>query len=157
MPQHREQHEIEEIIIYPEHAKRKESEEFKQSKRRLKKEGHYECWICGCTTNLQCHHFGCEWALWNDCDPKKLQEFLLLFDIYGYSKLMKDEPITSPDDIRNQMVLCEQHHVKKITGIHECTFSIWQSQKWFSGYDPVPERLRTWKEKLVGLFHIGKQ
>lgn len=144
--QHRQTREIEEIVIYPEHAQRKESKEFKESKKRLKEDGHYKCWICGATENLQVHHFGAEWALANDCDFDKLKDFLLLFDVYGYSNLLKDKPLTSPDDIRNMMVLCEEHHTKKIRGIHETTFPIWQAQKWYKSYDPVPDKLKLKRE-----------
>ena len=115
-----------------------ESPEFKKTKERLKEDGHFTCWICGATEKLQVHHFGVEYALNNDCDFDKLKEFLELFDIYGYSKLLKDKPITTADDIRNMMVLCPEHHIERATGIHETTFPIWQAQKWFKQYDPVP-------------------
>jgi len=129
-----------EFVIYPEHTKREESEEFKKNKERLKEDGHYKCWICGSTENLQVHHFGCEWALAKDCDFEKLKEFCEEFDPYGYGRLLKNKPITSVDDIRNLLVLCEKHHIEKLYGIHEITFPIWIIQKLAKkGIEPIPE------------------
>lgn len=134
-----------EIVIYPDHAKREESEEFKRNKERLKEDGHYKCWVCGSTKNLQVHHFGCEWALANDCDFTKLKEFCEEFDPYGYGKLLRNKPITSVDDIRNLLVLCEEHHLGGTedgvaNGIHNISFPIFIIQKLAKeGTDPVPE------------------
>lgn len=129
-----------EIVITPDHVNRTESEEFKEAKKQLKKDGHYKCWICGTTEDLQVHHFGCEWSLSNDCDFDKLKSLLMMLDPYGYSKEMVDKPITSPDDIRNQLVLCQKHHTHPENGIHEITFPVWISQKYCKdGEDPVPQ------------------
>lgn len=99
-----------EDIEVPEHIERSESNEFRQSKEQLKKDGHDHCFICGCKDNLECHHFGVEYYLAQDCDFDKLKQFLQLFDVYGYSEQLKDKPITSCDDIRNMMMLCTKHH-----------------------------------------------
>lgn len=129
-----------EEVITPEHVKRTESEEFRKNKERLKDDGHFKCYICGSTENLQVHHFGCEWSLENDCDFEKLKAFLEEWDPYGYGKLLKNKPITSVDDIRNLLVLCEYHHIHPIDGIHETTFPVWIIQKLAKqGTEPVPE------------------
>jgi hypothetical protein len=137
---HKIQRTITEVVIYPEHAKRAESEEFRASKERLKSDGHYHCYICGCLDNLEAHHYGCEWALEADCDFDKLKAFCEEFDSYGYGRLLKNKPITSADDIRNMLVLCERHHRAPEDGIHESTFPIWIMQKIAKrGTEPVPE------------------
>ena len=131
---------IKEVVIYPDHVERKESVEFRKSKERLKEDGHYKCWICGCTELLEAHHFACEWALVEDVDFDKLKTFVEEWDPYGYGKLLKNKSITSADDIRNMLVLCERHHRKPEDGIHETTFPIWIIQKLAkAGTQPVPE------------------
>ena len=60
---------VEEIEVIPGHTKRMESKEFLKSKKQLTLDGYGKCYICGSTQNIQAHHYGIEWALWNDCDP----------------------------------------------------------------------------------------
>lgn len=137
---HKQEKVIKEVVIYPDHVERKESEEFRKSKERLKEDGHHKCWVCESTEQLEVHHFGCEWALANDCDYEKLKVFCEEFDPYGYGKLLKNKPMESPDDIRNMLVLCEKHHRHPEDGIHESTFPIWVIQKLAkAGIEPVPE------------------
>jgi hypothetical protein len=58
-------------------------------------------------------------------------------DYYGYShsEEFKDVPITSVDDIRNLVVLCQDHHTgtsdtrKTGTGIHNMPEPYWLMQK----------------------------
>jgi hypothetical protein len=119
---------LKEDIIYPDHESRTTSELFLKSKERLKEDGHDECFICGSKENIETHHFGCEYSLANNCDFEKLKKLLLIFDIYGYSGLLKDIPIENVDDIRNMMNLCRHHHIETETGIHECSFPIFISQ-----------------------------
>jgi hypothetical protein len=123
-----------EVVITPEHEERKESYTFKKSKKRLREDGHYECYVCGCKDNLQVHHYGGEWSLENSLDLKKLKVFLEEWDVYGYGKLLKNVPLTDVDDIRNCMVLCQEHHTGgtkdgSANGIHNITFPAWISQK----------------------------
>jgi hypothetical protein len=123
-----------EVVITPEHEEREESSVFRKSKERLREDGHYECYVCGSKNNLQVHHYGGEWSLSNALDYKKLKSFLEEWDVYGYGKLLKNVPLTSIDDIRNCMVLCQEHHTggKKdgsANGIHNITFPAWISQK----------------------------
>jgi hypothetical protein len=144
-----------EYVVVPEHDERKETKEFRQAKKQLKKDGNYKCWICGCTENLNVHHFVCEYSLQTHVDYNKLKETCEIFDIYGYGKAMKDIPMTSVDDIRNTMVLCREHHMDQKdeisdenptgvdtikNGIHDISFPIWISQKNYKdGLDPVPD------------------
>lgn len=134
-----------EVIITPEHAERAESAEFRHSKERLKADGHYQCWVCGAMENLQVHHFGCEWSLQNVCDFEKLKEFCEEWDPYGYGRLLRNQPITSADDVRNMLVLCQEHHTGGAkdgasNGIHEITFPAWIVQKVAKpGEDPIPQ------------------
>ncbi len=136
-----------EHIMIPEHKPRKESTIFRKTKKQLKEDGHFQCWICGCTENLHVHHFCCEASLSELCDYNKLKEVCETFDIYGYGEKMKDIPMTSVDDIRNMMVLCKNHHMDYAdgvkNGIHDITFPIWVSQKVClkDGIDPVPDNL----------------
>lgn len=136
---------LKEIVITPEHVKRKESKEFKAAKKRLKEDGHYQCWVCGSTEKLQVHHYLAEWSLEADVDFQKLKELAEIFDIYGYGRLLRNKPITTVDDIRNMMVLCQEHHTGGTTdgsanGIHNITFPAWIMQKICKdGYDPIPE------------------
>ncbi|AFM40351.1 hypothetical protein Desaci_1325 [Desulfosporosinus acidiphilus SJ4] len=134
-----------EIVIDPSHAERKESAEFRRSKERLKADGHYKCWICGTTENLQVHHFGAEWSLENVTDFEKLKVFCEEWDPYGYGRLLRNLPITTVDDVRNMLVLCQEHHTGgskdgAANGIHEITLPVWLIQKLAKqGEDPVPQ------------------
>jgi hypothetical protein len=135
---------LEETVFLPEREKRQESKQFREAKKRLRQDGHYRCWVCGATKKLQVHHYGGEYSLQNSIDMNKLKEFLLDWDVYGYSWLMKNIPLTSVDDVRNMMVLCQEHHTGGVgdgvaNGIHNITFPIWISQKIAKdGHEPVP-------------------
>ncbi len=134
-----------EVIITPEHAERTESAEFRHAKERLKADRHYKCWVCGATENLQVHHFGAEWSLENVTDFEKLKAFCEEWDPYGYGRLLRNQPITTVDDVRNMLVLCQEHHTGgtkdgAANGIHEITFPVWLIQKICKqGEDPVPQ------------------
>lgn len=140
VPQHKMTRMLKEVVITPSHAKRKESKEFRASKKRLKQDGHYKCWACGGTNKLQVHHYGGEWSLESDIDMNLLKEFLAEWDVYGYSRLMRNLPLETVDDVRNMMVLCQKHHTGKEHGIHEITFPIWITQRIEkAGVDAIPE------------------
>lgn len=148
---------ITEIVIDPSHVDRTESSEFRHSKERLKADGHFKCWVCEATANLQVHHFGCEWSLQNVCDFEKLKVFCEEWDPYGYGKLLRNKPIFSADDVRNMLVLCQSHHTGvdhadggSGTGIHSLTFPAWLVQKLAKeGKDPVPQDGET-AEQVLG-------
>lgn len=128
-----------EDIEVPEHIERSESNEFRQSKEQLKKDGHDHCFICGTDKNLQVHHFLCEWSLSNDCDEQKLREMAKIFDPYGYGKQWDGKPITM-DSLPNLLVLCQEHHTHPEFGIHCLPFNEWIMQRLCkTGDDPVIE------------------
>ena len=120
---------IEEVIDVPEHAQRKNaSPAFAHAVTQLRADGHYQCWICGSTDDLQVHHLLAEWSLANDIDLGKLWEIMGAIDPYGYAARITTPP-TSVDDIRNLVTLCRAHHEEPVTGIHLTTFSAWLSQR----------------------------
>jgi hypothetical protein len=144
VPSHDVVRHLKEIVRTPEHVKRKESALFRESKRRLREDGHYECYVCGSTDELQVHHYGGEWSLENVLDLGKLKAFLEEWDVYGYGKLLRNKPLKSVDDVRNMMVLCQEHHTGgtddgSANGIHNITFPAWISQKLVrDGEETVP-------------------
>ena len=138
---------IRDVVVDPDHADRTESPTFRKAKERLKEDGHYHCYICGTDRNLQVHHRGAEFMFNEIVDFDKLKEFCEEWDLYGYGRLLKAQPITTVDDIRNQMVLCRTHHISvdhengnSGTGIHDLSFSSWIIQKLAKeGANPVPQ------------------
>lgn len=141
------------IVITPSHADRQESDDFRETKDRLRKDGRYYCYICNSKDKLQVHHYGCEWSLSSLCDFDKLKDFCLEWDVYGYSKLMQNIPFTSVDDIRNMMVLCQEHHtginneIENPTGVHNLVLPYWIMQKIsLQGKNPVPQEGETIQE-----------
>ena len=118
-----------EDVIYPDHPQRTESAEFSHNKRLLVKQLDVPCWICGSRENREVHHYFVEWALFEDVCPEKLLDAVHQFDPYGFGKKMADQPIETPDDIRNLLVLCAGHHREVEQGIHVMTHPIWHAQK----------------------------
>jgi hypothetical protein len=149
--QHIIERKLRETVITPDHVKRTESEEFRHSKERLRVDGHYQCWVCGATNDLQVHHFAVEWSLQSLADWDKVKAFVEEWDPYGYGRLLRNQPMTSADDVRNMLVLCQEHHTGvdhedggSGTGIHEMTFPVWIIQKLArEGEDPVPQKGET--------------
>lgn len=138
---------IHDIVVDPEHAERTESEIFRKSKERLKDDGHYHCWICGTDKDLQVHHFAVEYMHQELADLNKVKEFVEAFDPYGYGRLLRNQPITSVEEVRCLLVLCQAHHTgvdhedgNSGTGIHSTTFPTWLIQKLAKdGMNPVPQ------------------
>lgn len=140
---------ITEIVIDPSHAEREESAEFRRSKARLKEDGHYHCWTCGTTEDIQIHHRAAEWMFEQDVDFDKMKQYCEENDTYGYGRLLRNKPITSVDDVRNCQALCRKHHIEKGTGIHELTYPAWLMQKLAKdGCNPVPQSEMTAEEIL---------
>ena len=145
-PEHVQKHILHEIAITPSHGKRN-TKEFHKSVQKLKEDGHYKCFVTGKTENLQVHHIS-EFSLENIVDFDKLKDFLLRIDFYGYSKLLQNTPITSIDDVRNMLVLDQEHHtgVDKEDGgtgigIHEVSWPVWVIQCVSkTGSNPVPQK-----------------
>ena len=104
----------------PDHAERKESALFSKNKRLLVKEHDLPCFNPSCKSpkeHREVHHWA-EWCgePWYDFD--KLKKFLMGHDVYGFSKMYHDLPITSVDDIRNLVVLCAKCHREDPFAIH---------------------------------------
>ena len=119
---------VRERVLYPEHVQRTESAAFRDNKHILVKKLRLGCWVCGTREKLEVHHLH-EWALWPKLDAEKVLEFLRCFDPYGFSRHMGEAPVESPDDIRNLLVLCEEHHRGVDTGVHKLTYPIWLPQR----------------------------
>lgn len=124
-------------VLYPAHEERTESAEFRKNKRLLVKQLDVPCWICGSRDSREVHHLF-EWSLWSALDPEKVLDTLHVFDPYGYTHKMGEQPIESPDDVRNLVVLCGHHEVAGVPvpgghhrgvnlGVHEITLPIWLS------------------------------
>ena len=134
-------------MITPDHVNRTESAEFRASKERLKADGHYKCWVCGSTESLEAHHFGIEWSLAGLADWDLVKSFVEEWDPYGYGRLLRNQPVSSADDVRNMLVLCRNHHVSvdhaddgSGVGIHDLSFPVWIIQKLArTGANPIPQ------------------
>ncbi|MBI5919455.1 MAG: hypothetical protein HY849_08810 [Nitrosomonadales bacterium] len=132
---------FEEKYWLPAHNKRRESALFRKNKKLLRDDFGAPCWICGATTDLEVHHVF-EWAFWNALDPRKVTDILHAIEFYDedytarakeverlrlhLAALAKSKPIIdSPDDARNLVVLCREHHRLGLTGIHTVSFPLW--------------------------------
>lgn len=155
--EHTEYRTLKDFLIDPDHAKREgESAEFDRSVKRLKEDGHYKCRVSGSTENLQVHHFGCEWMFENIVDYDKLKTYLEEHDIYGYSRLLKNQPITSVDDIRNLEVLSQPYHTgvdhennNSGIGVHDLSEPSFNIQiVCLDGADPIPQPGETFAQTL---------
>lgn len=136
VPEHIIRRIIHDDVVDPAHAEREESPTFRAAKERLKEDGHWRCWVCGTTENLQVHHFLAEYMFKDIVDLDVMKEVAEALDVYGYGRLLRNKPITDPEDIRCYMILCATHHTGvdhtdggSGTGIHELTFSTWLMQK----------------------------
>lgn len=102
-----------EVIHYPDHEKRTESEEFIEIRKRLHT---HPCYISNgfCEGRIEIHHSVIEWAASNEVDWAKVQSEL------GFDHV----------DAETQMMpLCHKHHVGLGTGIHEITYPAWILQR----------------------------
>lgn len=144
---HVESRTIRDVVIDPDHADRIESATFRKAKERLKEDGHYKCFICGTTDNLQVHHFAVEYMFETIADLVKVKEFVESFDPYGYGHLLRQQPLTSIEEVRCLLVLCQTHHTgvdhedgNSGTGIHSLTFPSWIIQKLAKDdANPIPQ------------------
>lgn len=115
-------------IEYPDHAQRTESPEFAANKRTLVTKLDTPCFCCGGKEHREVHHFICEYAEADWADWDKVFKLVHHFDIYGFAAQLGDKPITSPDDIRNLVVICAKCHRGRGTGIHLVPFPNWIAQ-----------------------------
>lgn len=80
----------------------------------------------------------------NSADLAKVKQFCEEWDPYGYGLAMRNIPMDNVDDIRNLLVLCQEHHTGGTTdgianGVHNITFSSWLMQKLArQGIEPIP-------------------
>lgn len=140
----------------PNHEDRTESPEFREAKARLKADGHMKCWVCGTTEGLQVHHAALEWSTRALADFDKIKAFVEEFDPYGYGRLLRNQPITSVEEVRCCLVLCQKHHTGidstdggMGTGIHDLDWPTFLMQKLSrSGIDPVPQQGETADQAL---------
>lgn len=138
---------LHEVVITPDHVERTESPEFRASKERLRADGHYKCYVCGTDQNIQIHHHACEWSLSGVADWDKVKAYCEEFDPLGYGRLLRNQPMTSADDIRNMLPLCFTHHLGidhddggSGTGIHTLSYPVWIIQKLArDGANPIPQ------------------
>ncbi len=134
---------FEEKYWIPAHNSRRSSYLFKKNKEFIRNKCGAPCWVCGARKDLEVHHVF-EWAFWNALDPRKVTNILKAIEFYdddyiGKAKkpdllrqkiheVEKKKPIIdTPDDVRNLVVFCREHHRLKITGIHTITFPIWMA------------------------------
>jgi len=144
---HIESRTIHDVVVDPDHANRTESAVFRATKKRLRADGHYKCWICGTTKDIQIHHFVAEYMFSDIADLDKAKEVAETFDIYGYGRLLKHQPLTSTEDVRCCMALCQAHHTgvdhadgNSGTGIHSLTMPSWLIQRVArDGANPIPQ------------------
>lgn len=136
---HEEDRTIHEEVEYPAHEQRTESSEFRRNKRILVKQLDLPCWICGSRDSREVHHLH-EWSLWPALDQEKVLDTLHVFDPYGYTHKMGEQPIESPDDIRNLLVLCGVHTLDGVEvpgghhrgvdlGVHDLSMPTWLALK----------------------------
>lgn len=118
---------IHEVFADPEHGRRTETPEYRHNRHILIERLDLPCIICGSREDRQTHH-QFEWMFWKSLDPRKMLRLLRVFDPYGFAHHMGEKPVESVDDIRNLVVVCEKHHIRKGTGVHETTFSPWWAQ-----------------------------
>lgn len=144
------------VSVDPNEEMRKESREFRQAKARLKADGHMRCWACGGTADLQVHHAALEWSTRALADFDKIKAFAEEFDVYGYGRLLRNVPITSVEDVRCMLVLCQRHHTgvdsadgHRGTGVHDMDWPTFLMQKLSrDGLDPVPQDGETAQQVL---------
>lgn len=87
-------------------------------------------------------HHVFEWAFWNALSPKKVTNILNAIEFYDDDYVASATSpealhtyltgltqtkrfLDSPDDARNLVVLCREHHRLKYTGIHTVSFPLW--------------------------------
>lgn len=127
----------------PAHNERRNSVLFRKNKKFIRDECGAPCWVCGAKKDLEVHHVF-EWAFWNAMDPKKVTNILCAIEFYdddfidsskepakirnAIRKLNKEKKfVDSPDDLRNLVVLCREHHRLKFTGVHTVSFPLWMA------------------------------
>ncbi|WP_297419436.1 HNH endonuclease [Clostridium sp.] len=128
--------EIDEVIEYPAHVPRTESSMFRKTKKKLKKDNNFKCWITGRSdkeAKLQVHHI-LEWSFCEKLSKDAMIETLKCFHFYeGYNDDFSDTKDMTREDLidsyHNVIVLSQEFHTGKLTGIHFLPFPVWVSNK----------------------------
>jgi len=132
---------FEEQYWIPAHNERRESSLFRKNKKFIRDECGAPCWVCGKKEDREVHHVF-EWAFWNALSPRKVTNILNAIEFYDEDYIASaDDPkklhqyltelsktkkfLDTPDDARNLVVLCREHHRLKYTGIHTISFPLW--------------------------------
>lgn len=112
---------LHEVIHYPEHPRRTESEEFIENRKKLHESG-AKCFIDNgyCEGQLEIHHNVIEWALSNAVD---------------WDKVKRDHGFDHVDAMGNLLPLCHRHHQGVGTGIHKISYPAWIAQKYMKKED----------------------
>lgn len=108
-----------EISHYEEHAKREESAEFREAKKKFHEMG-AKCWIDNkhCCAGIEIHHNIVEYSASSEID---------------WERFHADHPdIKDVDSFEQMLPLCEVHHRGKFHGIHSITYPIWVLQKYMT-------------------------
>lgn len=163
VPEHVQTRTLHDDVIDPMHADRAESGAFRAARERIQADGHWQCWICGTTEQLELHHFLAEYEFKDIVDLDEMKVIAEALDVYGYGHLLRNRPITDPEDVRCYMTLCRPHHIGvdhadggSGTGIHELTFSTFIIQRLAKkGLNPVPQPGETFVDVLKRLVLVG--
>ena len=113
------------------------------------------CYVCGVSkstikdlsrntvgaTQLETHHFHCEWSLVNQVDWDVMKA--LHPDFPAWDKIDPNDTKTFfnfVDHEYNMMVLCDVHHRAKLHGIHALEYAVWIGQKFLKkGFKYIPD------------------
>lgn len=127
-----------EVIHYPDHPKRHESDEYRKNRKKLLEDG-AKCFIDNgyCEGQLEIHHNVIEWAAANEAD---------------WEKVKKDHGFDHVDDIKNLLPLCHKHHQGIGTGIHKISYPAWILQKYMK-----PDALEAFEKAVQRLKDHGHE
>jgi hypothetical protein len=151
VPAHEQINHANEYQQYPAHTERKTSPTFEKARQQLIHVDMHPCFFCGDTLEdahakgytLESHHWF-EFSLWEKLDPAKVLHDLRKLDFHGYG--CNDAPITTPDDIRNQVVICSCCHREDGYGIHHATIPfVWARRALKDKKDDVLRRYKPLK------------
>jgi len=117
------------------------------------------CYICGVSqstladstknpngaTQMETHHFHCEWSLVNQVDWDIMK--VLHPDFPAWDKIDPTDESTFfnfVDHPYNMMVLCDVHHRAKLRGIHAIEYAVWIGQKFLKkDFKYIPDAPQT--------------
>ena len=141
---------VTEEVLYPGHAPRKETKEYKAIHKKFVYDMDLPCLVCGVrastlkdpkinrfgSKNMQTHHRMVEYAFAQGVDLDKFNNSIVptMASHHPTDKQYK-KPFTQQQMLdwvdhspHNLWVLCDVHHIGKNSGIHELTYPIWSAQ-----------------------------